>query len=40
MEYFNAGNQWPAGLKEECHGAMDKLQTKMNKTFYTADKLK
>lgn len=39
QEYFNAGNQWPAGLKEECHEEMEKLQVKMKKVFYTTDKL-
>lgn len=39
-EYFNAGKQWPQGLKEENFAAMEKLQKIMNKTFYNEKQLK
>jgi len=38
-EYFNNGNQWPAGLKEENATCLEKLQDIMKKVFYNEEKM-
>ncbi|CAL6082657.1 Pyruvate [Hexamita inflata] len=39
-EYFQAGNVWPAGLKEENSMSVHKLAEKMGKRFYNHEQLK